>query len=115
MRAIEGSSSKTKQVPVSIRMIAPECPLNVYHEFEGTVTGASFPDMTLIGFEDEFSTTRSESLPELAVWLHGFGGASGIVVGFQTAPISLAIPGRMVSNWAATWLNGRRVGSGYHF
>ena len=39
--------------------------------------------MILTGFEDKFSTTRSESLPELAVWLHGFGGASGIVVGFH--------------------------------
>jgi hypothetical protein len=99
---INGSFSKTKHAPVSICTNAPECPPNVYQEFEATATGASFPDATLTGLEDEFSTTRSESLPELAVWLHGFGCASRIVVGFHSAPISLAIPGRVVSNWKAT-------------
>src|ERR1700732_1329852 len=102
MRAINGLSPKTKHAPVSVRTNAPECPPNVYQEFEATATGASFPDVTWTGFEDEFKTTRSESVPELAVWPHGRGGVSGIVVGFQRAPISLAIPGRMVSNRAAT-------------
>lgn len=63
MRAIAGSFPKTKQVPVSICTNAPECPPNVYQEFGVTMTGASFPAVTLTGFDDELSTTRSESLP----------------------------------------------------
>src|ERR1700730_11304938 len=102
MRAIKGSSAKRKHAPVSICTNVPECPLKVSQEFAPTATRAALPDVTCTGVEDEFRTTRSESLPERAVWLHGFGGASGIVVGFQRAPISRAIPGRMVSNWAAT-------------
>jgi hypothetical protein len=30
------------------------------------LTGASLPELTLTGFEDELTITRSESLPELA-------------------------------------------------
>src|SRR5580704_18003795 len=115
MRAIEGSSPKRKHAPVSICTNVPGCPLKVCQELEATATGASLPDVTFTGFEDEFRTTRSESLPGRAVWLHGFGGASGIVVGFQRAPISLAIPGRIVSNSAATWRNGRGVKSSKAF
>jgi hypothetical protein len=98
MRAIEGSSPKTKQTPVSICASVPEGEPNVYQEFETTVTGAAFPDVTLTAFEDKFCTTMSESSPEVAVSQHGFGCASGIVVGFHAAPISLPIPGWIVSN-----------------
>src|SRR5580704_3079637 len=107
MRAIEGSSPKTKHDPVCICRSPPEWPLNVDQAFAGTSTGASFPDVTLTVFEDKFSTIRSESLPELAVSLHGVGCASGIVVGFHRSAISLAIAGRMAPNFAATSLNGR--------
>src|SRR5580704_19351944 len=107
IRAIAGSSPKPKHDPVSICRSSPEWPPNADHASAGTSTGASFPDMTLTVFGDKFSTIRSESLPELAVSLQGFGCASGMVVGFHRSPISLAIAGRMASNFAATSLNGR--------
>src|ERR1700736_3747183 len=78
IRAIEGSSPKTKHNPVSICRSLPEWPPIRDHAFAGTSTGASFPDVTLTVFGDKFSTIRSESLPELAVSLHGFGCAAGI-------------------------------------
>lgn len=93
MRAIVDSSPKTKHAPVSVRTNAPECPLNVYQELEAMATGASLPDVTLTGVEDELTTTRSESLSEAAPSLQGFACESGKVVGLQRAPISLPNPG----------------------
>jgi hypothetical protein len=54
--------------------------------------------------ESDVSPAYRSKLSNLAVSLHGFGCASGIVVGFHRSPISLAIAGRMASSFAATSL-----------